>query len=412
MKPPENVDNLIGAEATTLPVASPKSVRRHARTLIAGHRNGFLAVALLNGVAALAALVGPRVLGEVVEGVRDSNITTSRIDQLALFFLVAVAVQTVFTRWARMRGAILGEWILADLREDFLTRAVGLPLGAVERAGTGDLVTRATTDVDRLVVGRAAGRTRDDHRGGHRGPRADGPRADRPGARHRLACGGAADPHREPVVLQARTQGLLRRAGRLRRGQCRRRGDGGLRSYGRGVPARTGARASGGRAHPALDLLGDLHAEPAVGVVPERRGGVRACRSRPCCSPEASCTSTAMRRWPRSRLRFSTRRCSWSPWTCCSCGSTSCRPDRHRSRGCSASTRFRTPTSTAAASRRPTRSRHGTCASRIAGTATCCTVSTSTWHQVRASRSSGLRVPASPPSVGCSPGSTARGPAT
>ena len=150
MRPPENVDNLIGAEATTLPVASPKSVRRHARTLIAGHRNGFLAVALLNGVAALAALVGPRVLGEVVEGVRDSNITTSRIDQLALFFLLAVAVQTVFTRWARMRGAILGEWILADLREDFLTRAVGLPLGAVERAGTGDLVTRATTDVDRL----------------------------------------------------------------------------------------------------------------------------------------------------------------------------------------------------------------------------------------------------------------------
>ena len=59
-------------------------------------------------------------------------------------------MQTVFTRWARIRGAILGESILADLREDFLTRVVALPPGVVERAGTGDLLTRTTTDVDRL----------------------------------------------------------------------------------------------------------------------------------------------------------------------------------------------------------------------------------------------------------------------
>ena len=59
-------------------------------------------------------------------------------------------MQTIFTRWARIRGAVLGESILADLREDFLTRVVALPPGVVERAGTGDLVTRTTTDVDRL----------------------------------------------------------------------------------------------------------------------------------------------------------------------------------------------------------------------------------------------------------------------
>ena len=40
--------------------------------------------------------------------------------------------------------------MLADLREDFLTRSVALPPGVIERAGTGDLVTRTTTDVDRL----------------------------------------------------------------------------------------------------------------------------------------------------------------------------------------------------------------------------------------------------------------------
>jgi ABC-type multidrug transport system fused ATPase/permease subunit len=40
--------------------------------------------------------------------------------------------------------------MLADLREDFLVRSVALPPGVLERAGTGDLLSRITTDVDRL----------------------------------------------------------------------------------------------------------------------------------------------------------------------------------------------------------------------------------------------------------------------
>ncbi|MCZ9344093.1 ABC transporter transmembrane domain-containing protein, partial [Streptomyces sp. TRM76130] len=50
----------------------------------------------------------------------------------------------------RLRGAVLGERMLADLREDFLVRSVGLPPGVLERAGTGDLLSRITTDIDRL----------------------------------------------------------------------------------------------------------------------------------------------------------------------------------------------------------------------------------------------------------------------
>mgnify|MGYP000411596774 CR=1 FL=1 len=46
---------------------------------------------------------------------------------------------------------MLGEAVLGDLREDFVERSVALPPGEVERAGTGDLVTRATTDTDRLT---------------------------------------------------------------------------------------------------------------------------------------------------------------------------------------------------------------------------------------------------------------------
>jgi ABC-type multidrug transport system fused ATPase/permease subunit len=104
----------------------------------------------LNSIAALASIVGPQILGDLVEGL-DEGMTVSYVNKAALFFLAALIVQTVFTRLARMRGAILGETILADLREEFLTRVVALPPGVVERAGTGDLVTRTTTDVDRLA---------------------------------------------------------------------------------------------------------------------------------------------------------------------------------------------------------------------------------------------------------------------
>ncbi|MFE2102204.1 ABC transporter ATP-binding protein, partial [Streptomyces sp. NPDC059468] len=60
-------------------------------------------------------------------------------------------VQALFVLQVRLRGAVLGERMLADLREDFLVRSVGLPPGVLERAGTGDLLSRITTDIDRLA---------------------------------------------------------------------------------------------------------------------------------------------------------------------------------------------------------------------------------------------------------------------
>lgn len=65
--------------------------------------------------------------------------------------MLALVVQAVFVREVRLRGAMLGERMLADLREDFLVRSVGLPPGVLERAGTGDLLSRITTDIDRLA---------------------------------------------------------------------------------------------------------------------------------------------------------------------------------------------------------------------------------------------------------------------
>ena len=62
-------------------------------------------------------------------------------------FLLA---QTVLTRYARYCSFALGEQVLAELREDFVEQSLALPIGTVERAGTGDLLTRTSRDVEAL----------------------------------------------------------------------------------------------------------------------------------------------------------------------------------------------------------------------------------------------------------------------
>ena len=62
---------------------------------------------------------------------------------LAAFLLA----QTVLTWFARRASFVLSEQMFAELREDFMHRVLALPLSTVERAGTGDLVSRTTADV-------------------------------------------------------------------------------------------------------------------------------------------------------------------------------------------------------------------------------------------------------------------------
>jgi ABC-type multidrug transport system fused ATPase/permease subunit len=150
MKRPVSTEESTRRAGTTLPVSGPAQVRRYVLELGGRHRGTLTAVVALNSVAAVAGVVGPQILGRLVQDL-GSGLTLQDVNKAALVFVVALLVQTVFTGWSRMRASVLGETILADLRTDFLERAVALPPGAVERAGTGDLVTRATTDVDRLA---------------------------------------------------------------------------------------------------------------------------------------------------------------------------------------------------------------------------------------------------------------------
>ncbi|MFG3281109.1 ABC transporter ATP-binding protein [Streptomyces sp. NPDC048111] len=136
--------------ATTLPVGTPATVRAYVRELLRRHRRAFTVLVATNAVAVIASMVGPYLLGGVVEDL-SSGSRDLQLGWVAALFAVALAVQTVFVRTVRLRGGMLGEEMLADLREDFLVRSVGLPPSVLERAGTGDLLSRITTDIDRLA---------------------------------------------------------------------------------------------------------------------------------------------------------------------------------------------------------------------------------------------------------------------
>ncbi|MFD7920923.1 ABC transporter ATP-binding protein [Streptomyces sp. NPDC059740] len=146
---PEESDAGASRTATTLPVGSPATVRTYVGELLRRHRRAFTTLVGVNAVAVLASMVGPWLLGGLVTDLSAG--ADVRTGPVLAWFLAALAVQTVFVRLVRLRGAVLGERMLADLREDFLVRAVALPPGVLERAGTGDLLSRITTDVDRLA---------------------------------------------------------------------------------------------------------------------------------------------------------------------------------------------------------------------------------------------------------------------
>ncbi|MFF2184708.1 ABC transporter ATP-binding protein [Streptomyces sp. NPDC058155] len=147
--PPE-YDPAAPESATTLPVGRPATVRTYVLELLRRHRKAFVLLIAVNAVAVIASMTGPYLLGGVVEDLSEGA-EELHLERTAAVFAGALILQTLFTRMMRLRAAMLGEEMLADLREDFLVRSVRLPPGVLERAGTGDLLSRITTDIDRLA---------------------------------------------------------------------------------------------------------------------------------------------------------------------------------------------------------------------------------------------------------------------
>ncbi|MDQ0774392.1 ATP-binding cassette subfamily C protein [Streptomyces aurantiacus] len=132
--------------STQLPVAEPAEVRAAAARLIRADGRAFTAVLALNALAAAAGLVGPWLLGRIIDEVRAGG-GVAVVDRLALVILLCALAQLLLARGARFVGHRFGERTLARVREEYVDRALALPASVVERAGTGDLTARGTADV-------------------------------------------------------------------------------------------------------------------------------------------------------------------------------------------------------------------------------------------------------------------------
>jgi ABC-type multidrug transport system fused ATPase/permease subunit len=132
-----------------LPVATTRQVRDAVVEMFRQHPRSINIMLALHAGAAVAGLVAPRVLGEIVESVQNGT-TTGHVDVLAAVIAGALVVQSLLTRWASYRSLVLGEEVLAEVRETFVDDALALPIGIVESAGSGDLLTRTSRDVEQL----------------------------------------------------------------------------------------------------------------------------------------------------------------------------------------------------------------------------------------------------------------------
>ena len=86
-------------------------------------------------------------LGDLINSTVDDDITRSGVTSLALLILLVVLAQSLFTFLGQRTSTIFGQDLLSSAREYIIDVILRLPLGRVEGASTGDLVTRVTRDV-------------------------------------------------------------------------------------------------------------------------------------------------------------------------------------------------------------------------------------------------------------------------
>ena len=136
-----------------LPVADRRDVGAFASRLLGRRRWMITAMLLLHALAATAGLVVPRILGFLVDAVSDGGTTSVRtLDGLALAVTGVVVVQAILTFFALWMSVLFGQDLLSEAREYVVRTVLGLPLGRVESASTGDLVTRVTRDVGTMSM--------------------------------------------------------------------------------------------------------------------------------------------------------------------------------------------------------------------------------------------------------------------
>lgn len=139
-------------QALRFPVATVGQVRREvARQLgrIDHARWWFLLAVALLGLGSYATVLVPQLMGQIVDLVLGEG-TPGPLWWIGAQLIGLAVAGAALSAAGFYLVARLSERVIADLRQDMVGTALGLPTHQVEDAGTGDLVSRSTDDVAEL----------------------------------------------------------------------------------------------------------------------------------------------------------------------------------------------------------------------------------------------------------------------
>lgn len=136
-----------------MPVAGRAEVRAAAIRDLGADRRTVAGIILVNGLAAAAGLIGPWLLGRIIDTIQaGSGDVLGTVDRLAFGALLFTVVQTVLAWWALKIGYRFGERTAARVRERFLRRTLALPPRVADHLPAGDLIARGSTDASLVAI--------------------------------------------------------------------------------------------------------------------------------------------------------------------------------------------------------------------------------------------------------------------
>jgi len=141
--------------ALGLPVADNKAVTSFIGGMLAQRKGLAATLVIANAASAIAGLVVPRVLGNLINQVTTPDVTDSVMATIGPTCLTLVGVlmlQAGLYFLARALATRIGYDTLAAAREHIIRTVLRLPVSKVESASTGDLVTRVTRDVGNMAA--------------------------------------------------------------------------------------------------------------------------------------------------------------------------------------------------------------------------------------------------------------------
>ncbi|NLZ57263.1 MAG: ABC transporter ATP-binding protein, partial [Corynebacterium sp.] len=143
---------VVNKTSLSFPLATLPQVRREIAGQLVRIRNArwwFLLAVLLLSAGSFATVTVPQMLGRIVDLVAQ-NQPVEKLWETGVVLLGVAVAGGVLSASGFYLVVRMSERVIANLREDMVGTALGLPTHQVEDAGTGDLVSRSTDDIAEL----------------------------------------------------------------------------------------------------------------------------------------------------------------------------------------------------------------------------------------------------------------------